>query len=403
MLQKYINFLENDEHPLLGPTLWGLSKWGIWMPKSNLSAKIYCAIHIIATLFVFSQFVELWLIRSDLDLALRNLSVTMLSTICTIKAGTFIIRHENWKDILEYVSKLEKEQLLKNDKITNRIINEYKKYSRRVTYFYWCLVAATVLTVVLAPLLAFWSSEEYRGNIREGLTAYPEIMSSWLPFDRTKGLGYWASVVEHVLICVYGGGVIATYDTNAVVLMNFFAGQLKLLNVNCSRLFSSDKKNIDKHNNKILSIKELLTHHLSLTRYAKILDDQLSPVMFLYVIVCSLMICSSAIQLTKEGTTSMQRIWLAEYLVAIITQLFLYCWHSNEVLIMSIEADRGIYYSGWWRQNVRLRRCVLILAGRLRKTFVFSAGPFTKLNLATFIAILKGAYSYYTILSNKDN
>nr|ARO70245.1 Odorant Receptor 33 [Dendrolimus punctatus] len=97
----------------------------------------------------------------------------------------------------------------------------------------------------------------------------------------------------------------------------------------------------------------------------------------------------------------MQRLWIAEYLMALITQLFLYCWHSNNVLFMSNKVEDGVYSSAWWSQNVRIRRCVVLLSGQLRKQIVFTAGPFTKLTVPTFIAILKGSYSYYTLLSKK--
>ncbi|CAH2095498.1 unnamed protein product [Euphydryas editha] len=104
-----------------------------------------------------------------------------------------------------------------------------------------------------------------------------------------------------------------------------------------------------------------------------------------------------------EGTTSMQQVWIAEYLVALIAQLFLYCWHSNKVLYMSLKVDEGVYASAWWSQNVRIRRSVALLGGQLNKSVVFTAGPFTHLTTATFIAILKGSYSYYTLLSKKED
>ncbi|CAH2054238.1 unnamed protein product, partial [Iphiclides podalirius] len=115
------------------------------------------------------------------------------------------------------------------------------------------------------------------------------------------------------------------------------------------------------------------------------------------------MICASAVQLTTEGTTRMQQIWIAEYLLALIAQLFLYCWHSNEVSLMSLCVDDGVYASAWWCQNVRVRRNVLLLIGKLRKKIIFTAGPFTTLSVPTFIAVLKGSYSYYTLLSKKEN
>ncbi|XP_047990825.1 odorant receptor Or2-like [Leguminivora glycinivorella] len=401
MLKKYAARLEDPNHPLLGPTLWGLQSWGMYQPNIGLSRIIYNLIHLAAILFVVSQYVELWFVRADLELVLRNLSVTMLSSVCVVKAGTFVVWQPYWQDVIQFVSTLERGQLEKKDKTTCAIIEGYTKYSRNVTYFYWCLVTATVFIVILAPLGVFLSSSEQRELMLNGTIPFPEIMSSWVPFDKTQGFGYWFQIVEHSVICFYGGGIVANYDANTVALMSFFCGQLELLVANTKRLFSEDN-NLVGYSEAMERIKQCHMHHLSLIKYSKILNSLLSPVMFLYVVICSLMICASAILLTKEGTTTMQRMWVAEYLVSLIAQLFLYCWHSNEVYFMSERVDRGIYESEWWRCGVDLRRCVLLLGGQLRKTIIFEAGPFTKLTIATFVAILKGSYSYYTLLSNNE-
>lgn len=261
-MSSFLKSLEDPEHPLLGPTLWGLRKWRVWQPNS--SSFFINTIHVIGTMFVISQYIELWLIRSDLELALRNLSVTMLSSICVVKAISFIRWQKQWQDIIKYVSNLEKRQREKNDEISNTIIKEYTKYSRTVTYLYWCLVTATVITVVLAPCARFLSSQEYRVAIRNGTAPYPEIFSSWFPFDRTRGFGYWLSILEHCGICVYGGGVVANYDSNAIVLMSFFAAQLKLLSVNCARLFDDDE--VMSYDEAVKRIRECHSHHVSLIK-----------------------------------------------------------------------------------------------------------------------------------------
>nr|AJF23796.1 olfactory receptor OR27 [Planotortrix octo] len=402
MLKKYVSRLQDPNHPLLGPTLWGLQSWGMWQPNSGLSRIIYNLIHLAAILFVLSQYVELWLIRSDRESALRNLSVTMLSSVCVVKAGTFVSWQRHWRDVINFVSTLERSQLKKTDKTTHNVIEGYTKYSRSVTYFYWSLVTATVFTVILAPLGAYLSSAEQRELMGNGTIPYPEIMSSWFPFDKTKGVGYWIAIVEHSLICFYGGGIVANYDANAVALMSFFCGQLELLSANCKAIFG-DGSGLVSYSEAMNRIKECHLHHLSLIKYSKILNSLLSPVLFIYVIICSLMICASASQLTNQSTTTMQRIWVAEYLVALIAQLFLYCWHGNKVFFMSERVDRGVYESEWWQCGVRLRRCVLLLGGQLRRTILFAAGPFSTLTVATFVAILKGSYSYYTLLSNNED
>ncbi|CAB3233286.1 unnamed protein product [Arctia plantaginis] len=149
--------------------------------------------------------------------------------------------------------------------------------------------------------------------------------------------------------------------------MTFFTGQLNLLRVNCDRLFNTGDADVS-YEETLQRIKDCHYHHLYLMKYSSVLNKLLSPVMFLYVIICSLMLCASAIQLTTSN-----------------------------------EADRGIYSSKWYTQNTRVRRSLLLLGGQLRKTIVFTAGPFTKLNIATFVAILKGSYSYYTLLDKKED
>ncbi|XP_052756708.1 odorant receptor 4 [Galleria mellonella] len=394
---KTLRALENPDHPLLGPTLKGLKLWGLWM-GAGWNPVIYNTIHAWAVFFVISQYIELWYQRSDLPSALRNLSVSMLSTVCIVKSITFVYWQNEWREVLNFVSRLERYQLSKNDKTTNCIIKKYTDYSRRITYVYWSLVTATVLTLILAPLVDFLCSPEDRLIIKNGTKPYPEIMSSWAPFDRTRGFGYWTVTIEQSLICFYGGGIVANYDTNAFVLMSFIAGQMKIVRKNCERLFEGKDARYD------VILKRITYchyHHLSLVKFAKLFNSLLSPVMFLYVIICSLMICASAIQLTTKSTTSMQKIWIAEYLLSLISQLFLYCWHSNEVFVTSNEVDRGLYKSDWWSSNTRVRRSLLLLGGQLQKRVVFTAGPFTTLSLPTFITILKGSYSYYAILSEK--
>nr|AFC91735.2 putative odorant receptor OR27 [Cydia pomonella] len=401
MLNKYVARLEDPNHPLLGPTLWGLQRWGMWQPNSGSRRIIYNLIHVAAILFVVTQYVELWFIKADLELALRNLSVTMLSSICIVKASTFVVWQTYWQDVVQFVSTLERSQLEKKDKTTCTIIERYTKYSRNVTCFYWGLVVATGLMVIFAPLGVFLSSSELRELMLNGTIPFPEMVSSWVPFDKTRGFGYWFQIVEHSAICFYGSGIVASYDVNTVALMSFFCGQLEILVANSKKLFSEDGKLVS-YSEAMERIKQCHKHHLSLIKYSKILNSLLSPVMFLYVVICSLMICASATLLTKEGTTTMQRMWVAEYLAALIAQLFLYCWHSNEVYFMSESVDRGIYESEWWQCGVGLRRCVVLLGGQLRKTIIFEAGPFTNLTVATFVAILKGSYSYYTLLSNNE-
>nr|XP_013189933.1 unnamed protein product [Amyelois transitella] len=402
MIRKFLANKEDDNHPLLGPNIWGLKLGRLLQTHdgSGFNSLIYNLIHIAATFFVLSQYIELWFIRFDIALALENLSVTMESTICIVKAVTFVFWHKSWSDIINFVSSLELSQLCTNDGKTRVVIGKYTKYSRVVTYSFCVLLVGTVLSEVVSPLLALFISNN-EDTVKNTTVSYPPIMSSWTPFERSQGFGYCLVFIEQTWFCCYAGVITSFYDSTVIVLMNFFAGQMHLLNINCSRLFENSGE-LTNHEAE-QKIRECHNHHLSLLKYCKILDSVLSPVMFLYVIICSLMICTNAVKLTSDSTTKMEKIRIVVYLTALISQLLLYCWHSNEVLVMSKQVDYGVYKSDWWTQDVKIRRSILLLGGQLRKTVCFAAGPFVNLNVPTFIAILKGSYSYYTLLNQKKD
>ncbi|XP_026735655.1 odorant receptor Or2-like [Trichoplusia ni] len=121
--------------------------------------------------------------------------------------------------------------------------------------------------------------------------------------------------------------------------------------------------------------------------------------MFMYVLLCSITICGSVVQFTSKEVTTSQKLWVIQYTTGLVSQLFLYCWHSNEVTLQSMEVDRGLYNSDWWQGDVRVRKQLLLLAGKLNQPFVLHAGPYTTLSVPTFIEIIKGTYSFFTLFS----
>ncbi|KAI5633010.1 7tm odorant receptor domain-containing protein [Phthorimaea operculella] len=229
-----------------------------------------------------------------------------------------------------------------------------------------------------------------------GTEPYTEVVSSYVPWSKETIPGYLAASLYQTYAATYGGGWITSFDTNAMVIMVFFRGELEMLRVDCRKIFGDGSKKV---NDKVAMdrLKDLHRRHVELVKHANLFDSCLSPIMMLYMFVCSVMLCVTAYQITIE-TSAAQKFLTTEYLVFGVAQLFIYCWHSNDVLYTSQDLMLGPYESAWWT-SPKLQKDLYILIEQFRKIIVFSAGPFAKLTVPTFIAILKGAYSYYTLLS----
>nr|WCC57676.1 odorant receptor 26 [Papilio xuthus] len=396
MIAKFLESLEDPKKPLFGPNYWMLRKMGLILPDNKIGKVLYIFLHSFVTFFVFTQYLELFVIRSNLDLVLTNLKISMLSIVCVVKANTFVFWQCKWKQLIDYITEADKYERDNRDSIKKRIIAKYTKYCRKVVYFYWLLVCMTVITVTNTPLLKYLSSSKYRDALTNGTESFPHIFSSWVPYDKYTSTGYWFTILYHALMCIYGGGIMAAYDTSVMVIMVYFGGKLDLLRERCRQIFGTNGLGVS--NEEVgATMKELHSIHDLLMKNAKLFNSLLSPVMFLYVIMCSSVLCFSAFQLTSATNTT-QKVLMAEYLIFGIMQLFLFCWHSNDVIVKSGNVMLGPYESEWWTAGPRQRKNVILLAGQLSRVHTFTAGPFTNLTLSTFLTILKGAYSYYTLL-----
>ncbi|CAH0403311.1 unnamed protein product [Chilo suppressalis] len=392
--------LEDKNRPLIGPNVKALKFWGILLPK-NLYTRYLCILmYLLVVIFVGTEYVDIWFVKADLNLLLNNMKITMLATMSVVKVSTFYRWQQHWLDILNYVTRADLTQRKTNDVNKIEMINKFTTYSRKITYAYWSLVYTTVIFVVGYPIFKYVFFSSYRQNVLNGCEPFFEIVSSWVPFDKSTIWGYILASIYQAYSSIVGGGWITSFDSNAMVIMVFFRAELELLRIDCANIFGTEKAQVSDEV-AMVRLKECQRRHAEVMKYIHLFDECLSPVMLCYTIICSVMLCVTAYQITTEPSF-VQRLVFTEYLVFCVTQLFIYCWHSNDVLYASRDLSLAPYESIWWSRGVEHRKNLFILTAQFSKVVEFSVGPFTKLTVATFIQILKGAYSYYTLLSKSD-
>lgn len=240
MFRKTLLKLEDQKHPLFGPTVKVLRLTGLW--KSDDAGPLHWVYFLTVGIIIFvsSQYLELWFIRNDLENALQNLSITMLSTISIIKASTFIIWEKDWKDVITSMSEREVSDIRDQNPIALKIMADYIKYSRSVSYVYWFLVTGTGVALIFTPLFKIvLSSSDYGELLRNGTEPYPLIMSSYFPFDTRVTYAYFMIYLIQSFMIFYGGLVVGCYDANSVAVMILFAGQLKIIKEMCVEIFDN--------------------------------------------------------------------------------------------------------------------------------------------------------------------
>lgn len=265
ILKKVIKFtktLEDPKNPLLGPTMKGLYLFGLWPTGNRLRVMFFNSIHIFTVFFIFSEILDLYMVRNDTNKVLNNMSVSVLSVICFAKSYSCNIRHKLWKKLTESISEEEKLQMNKQDPVIMKYIHGYTKYTRIITYGFWVLVFVTNLLLILTPFIKYATSQSYREEIELGIEPLPQILCSWFPFDNTRMPGYIVCLFVHITMGTEGSGVLAAYDMTAVAIMSYLKGHLTILRDKCENLFteiSSPQEVLDR-------IKECHRHHTVLVQ-----------------------------------------------------------------------------------------------------------------------------------------
>nr|WCC57576.1 odorant receptor 54 [Papilio memnon] len=393
-----LKIFEDPNHPLLGPNIYGLQTFGLLHHRNKYIRLFFKAFHMCSFVFVISQIIELYLMRNDFNKVLLNISVTALSFIALCKTISCLVLQSRLQKVIDDIRKEEQTLLILNNSFEIKLMKNYINYTRLITYLYWLVVLITNIVTIIAPFVKYATTSSYIEKITNGTEPYPQILSSWFPFDNNEMPGYVFATIIHVLMTTQGAGVVAVYDTNAVAIMTFLKGQFIILKEKSRRIFG-DKDDTLTKSEIFMRIKECHRHHNYLEGLYSTFNSMISPVMYLYVLVCSINICCSVVQLNLDNVATSQKLWVLEFTLALSIQLFLFCWHSNEIKVESDRADRGVYESNWWKADPSERKQLLLLAGKLAPSHIMNAGPFTELSIPTFIDIMKGTYSFYTLFT----
>ncbi|KOB75046.1 Odorant receptor [Operophtera brumata] len=241
MLKQLLSKLENPLRPLLGPNVKALEFWGLLLPKNILTKYFYLFMHFAVTVFTALEYVDVWFVKSNMSLLLNNLKITMLATVSVCKVTSFLYWLKHWKDIIEYVTRADLYQRITKDPIKIQMIKNFTQYCRKITFLYWLLMYTTVVILIFQPVFKYFCSSTYRENVKNGTKVYLEVISSWVPFDKSTITGYLAASAYQSYAAVYGGGWITSFDTTAMVIMVFFKAELELLRIDSANIFGTEK------------------------------------------------------------------------------------------------------------------------------------------------------------------
>ncbi|XP_061709435.1 odorant receptor 49b-like [Cydia pomonella] len=384
-LQNMLRCLEDPEHPSGGPYLRFLNLTGNWHPNMELkSTRFKQLVYYMTMAFFFSQYLKCVM---SLNLsALLFILQTAPFHMGTPKTIYFRKDHHLWQKLIDYISRTELRQLSDEDEEVIDIIEEYIGKGRRVIYLFWFMAISCNISIFTEP----YQKNQFMEN---GTDIYVPLFHFYFPFNQDVPPGYYYSMFLQTIL----GNIMSTYviswDSLVISTFIFFAGQLKISRVYCTKIIDPESKE-QSHENII----KCHRFHTSLIEHQKLFQKLISPVMFVYLIVISINLGSSIIQISNASGDLPILMGAMLFVFGILIQLLIFYWFSNQVTVESLSVSSGIFESKWITMDAKIQKEVALLQFSTSKRLCFRAGPCNEMSLDTFIAILKTSYSFFTLL-----
>ncbi|XP_060530138.1 uncharacterized protein LOC132704277 isoform X2 [Cylas formicarius] len=207
-----------------------------------------------------------------------------------------------------------------------------------------------------------------------------------------------------IMLYEYFGGVILlafSLSTNAMLSCIMFAlSMIKVLQIKIRRM-------TDKDQDAIIILKNNAQEHQRFIRFLENLNELLKYLILIEYSTISLNIALVALRFLQvfigllyfQDDTPTMRIGRIFFSGAFIVYILALGWSSNEIKLQSMAIADAIYDTPWYDQSEEAKRILLIMMMRTKRPLRMTKGPFDDMTLESAVTVLKGAYTYVTIMA----
>ncbi|KAK9737207.1 7tm Odorant receptor [Popillia japonica] len=141
-----------------------------------------------------------------------------------------------------------------------------------------------------------------------------------------------------------------------------------------------------------------IRHHLAISDFMTKLEEIFSFGLFLQIFSSIIAISSAGVYVVTVPFKLSLYLRLAVSMSVVLLQIAMYCWVGESLITESDLIGESCYMSEWYTCNTATRKMFFIIMERSKRGISFKAGNFFELSYATFVMILRSAYSYFTVI-----
>ncbi|XP_071639464.1 putative odorant receptor 69a isoform X3 [Temnothorax longispinosus] len=145
-------------------------------------------------------------------------------------------------------------------------------------------------------------------------------------------------------------------------------------------------------------ISDCIHHHLSIYKYAEMVNAIFNQVFFVQFSGSILVLCTSVYYLSTHIAELSGLVTLLFYTIGMFVQIYILCWSGNEVILKSTSVGNAIYCMDWPLLSINEQRDLLLIMMRSTIPIKFTSSFLITLSLQSYGSILKMSYTAFNVL-----
>ncbi|KAF2887261.1 hypothetical protein ILUMI_18912 [Ignelater luminosus] len=223
---------------------------------------------------------------------------------------------------------------------------------------------------------------------------YPILDNKTLPFPFPYDLGKYTPFMFgfQLIGAGYDAWNNSCIDTLCTSLMGIAAAQLDIL---CEKIIHIKEQIVPQGDSEISEetdkdtiekLKQCVEHHLAIMLLVDYIEHIFTMGLFAQFIASVIVICNTLFHFVLISISS-QFFMLADYLMILLVQLFIYCWYGNEIIFKSGQLGEACYMSNWELSGNEVRLYLFMIMERSKKPLRITTMKLSELSLTTFASV----------------
>ncbi|KAL0133973.1 hypothetical protein PUN28_001118 [Cardiocondyla obscurior] len=218
------------------------------------------------------------------------------------------------------------------------------------------------------------------------------------PFDVSRSPIFECFLIGQFLYDLVIAFVCGLLNALLVALVLHVSGQIDIMQQDLVEISNGKYDN----STFLLVIKNLIYKHQRIITLSENIENLYTHLALMQVLWNTLVMCCTGfviIIIVNSGEDTANLIKSVSYYIAIVMEVFVYCFAGEFLTAKSKSIGDAIYESLWYNLPPSDSRIVLFMMLRCQKRLTITAGRFIDLTLEGFTSIMKASVSYVSVLN----